>query len=112
MEPPPKKLLDQDRDAIKPKHYSSRTEESYANWIKRFIRSQLRFRHQNLAEALYTVNSGLTTKLTGRREFTTAAPDESSCKTRTRRSGPTICLASPNTRTARRDNPPSIPVPM
>ena len=36
-EPRPKKLLDQVRDAIKRKHYSPRTEESYANWIKRFI---------------------------------------------------------------------------
>jgi hypothetical protein len=51
-EPRPKKLLEQVDDAIRLMHYSSRTEESYANWIKRFIRSQLRFRHQNLAEAL------------------------------------------------------------
>ena len=36
-EPRPKKLLDQVHDAIKRKHYSPRTEESYANWIKRFI---------------------------------------------------------------------------
>jgi len=39
-EPRPKKLLDRIRDEIKRKHYSPRTEESYANWIKRFIRSQ------------------------------------------------------------------------
>jgi len=36
-EPRPKKLLDQVRDEIKRKHYSPRTEESCANWIKRFI---------------------------------------------------------------------------
>ena len=33
----PKKLLDQVRDAIRRKHYSPRTEESYVQWIKRFI---------------------------------------------------------------------------
>ncbi len=38
----PKKLLDQVRDAIRLKHYSWRTEESYVNadcvhWVKRFI---------------------------------------------------------------------------
>ena len=32
-----KKLLDQVRDAIRRKHYSIRTEESYVNWIRRFI---------------------------------------------------------------------------
>lgn len=31
------KLLDQVRNAIRVKHYSYRTEESYINWIKRFI---------------------------------------------------------------------------
>jgi len=34
---PPKKLLDQVRDAIRLKHYSIRTEETYVDWIKRFI---------------------------------------------------------------------------
>ncbi len=33
----PKKLLDQVRDAIRLKHYSIRTEESYVTWIKRYI---------------------------------------------------------------------------
>lgn len=37
MEPPPKKLLERVSDAIRLLHYSPRTEESYANWIKRFI---------------------------------------------------------------------------
>jgi hypothetical protein len=32
-----KKLLDRVRDAICTKHYSTRTEKSYVNWIKRFI---------------------------------------------------------------------------
>jgi len=36
-EPKPKKLLDQVRDAIRLKHYSSRTGETYSHWIKRFI---------------------------------------------------------------------------
>jgi len=31
------KLLDQVRAALRTKHYSPRTEESYVNWIKRFI---------------------------------------------------------------------------
>ncbi len=34
---PPKKLLDQLRDAIRLRHYSIRTEESYTNWVKRYI---------------------------------------------------------------------------
>jgi Phage integrase, N-terminal SAM-like domain len=37
MEPKPKKLLDQVRDAIRLKHYSYRTEESYVYWIRRYI---------------------------------------------------------------------------
>ncbi|MEM4302228.1 MAG: phage integrase N-terminal SAM-like domain-containing protein [Candidatus Caldarchaeum sp.] len=36
-EPRPKKLLDQVSEAIRRKHYSSRTEETYVHWIKRFI---------------------------------------------------------------------------
>ena len=31
------KLLDQTREAIRARHYSRRTEETYINWIKRFI---------------------------------------------------------------------------
>ena len=34
---PPKKLLDQVRDAIRLKHYSYRTEETYVQWIRRYI---------------------------------------------------------------------------
>jgi len=34
---PKPKLLDQVRDAIRRKHYSIRTEQSYLNWIKRYI---------------------------------------------------------------------------
>jgi len=37
MEPTPKKLLDRVRDAIRLKHYSTRTEQAYVNWIKRYI---------------------------------------------------------------------------
>jgi integron integrase len=37
MEPRPKKLLDQVRDALRLKHYSIRTEGSYVNWIRRYI---------------------------------------------------------------------------
>lgn len=37
MEAPPRKLLDQVRDAIRLKHYSYRTEQSYVQWVRRFI---------------------------------------------------------------------------
>ncbi|MBI4318937.1 MAG: phage integrase N-terminal SAM-like domain-containing protein [Chloroflexi bacterium] len=37
MEPRPKRLLDQVRDAIRIKHYSPKTEESYSHWIKRYV---------------------------------------------------------------------------
>jgi hypothetical protein len=37
MEPRPKKLLDQVRDALRLKHYSIRTENSYVDWIRRYI---------------------------------------------------------------------------
>ena len=33
----PKKLLDQVRDVLRLKHYSIRTEDSYVDWIRRFI---------------------------------------------------------------------------
>jgi Phage integrase, N-terminal SAM-like domain len=36
-EPPKKKLLDRVREAIRLKHYSYRTEETYIQWIKRYI---------------------------------------------------------------------------
>ncbi|TAL44418.1 MAG: integron integrase, partial [Salinibacterium sp.] len=31
------RLLDQVRDAVRRRHYSLRTEQSYVHWIKRFI---------------------------------------------------------------------------
>lgn len=34
---PPKKLLDQMREALQAQHYSIRTEEAYVDWVKRFI---------------------------------------------------------------------------
>ncbi len=37
MQSPPKKLLDQVRDAIRLKHYAYRTEETYVQWIRRYI---------------------------------------------------------------------------
>lgn len=37
MQQRPKKLLDQVRDAIRLKHYSYRTEETYVQWIRRYI---------------------------------------------------------------------------
>jgi len=35
--PSSKKLLDQVRDVIRLKHYSIRTEQAYAEWIRRYI---------------------------------------------------------------------------
>jgi len=35
--PPKPKVLDQVRQAIRTRHYSPKTEESYVHWIKRFI---------------------------------------------------------------------------
>lgn len=37
MESRPRKLLDQVRDAIRLKHYSYRTEQTYIGWIRRYI---------------------------------------------------------------------------
>jgi integron integrase len=37
MEARPRKLLDQVRDAVRLKHYSYRTEQSYVGWIRRYI---------------------------------------------------------------------------
>lgn len=36
-ETPPPKLLDQLRERIRLKHYSIRTEQSYVQWVKRYI---------------------------------------------------------------------------
>ena len=36
--PPPKKLLDVVREAIRLKHYSYRTEQTYIDWIERYLR--------------------------------------------------------------------------
>ncbi len=37
MEPRPKKLLDQLREVIRLKHYAYRTEETYVQWVRRYI---------------------------------------------------------------------------
>ena len=37
LQNPPRKLLDQVRDVIRLKHYSYRTEETYVQWIVRYI---------------------------------------------------------------------------
>jgi integrase len=37
VEPPPRKLLDRVRDAIRVKHYSYQSEKSYVQWMRRFI---------------------------------------------------------------------------
>ena len=35
--PPPPKLLPRLREHLRTRHYSIRTEEAYADWVKRFI---------------------------------------------------------------------------
>jgi Phage integrase, N-terminal SAM-like domain len=37
IEPQPRKLLDQVRDVMCLKHHSYRTEQSYVDWIRRYI---------------------------------------------------------------------------
>lgn len=37
MDPKPPRLLDQLRDRIRLKHYSLRTEQAYAHWVRRFV---------------------------------------------------------------------------
>ncbi|MEA5462983.1 phage integrase N-terminal SAM-like domain-containing protein [Leptothoe sp. PORK10 BA2] len=37
MEPRPKKLLDHLRAVIRLKHYAYRTEETYVQWVRRYI---------------------------------------------------------------------------
>jgi len=43
------KLLDQVRNALRTKYYSIRTEESYDNWIKKFVL----FHNKNLVRSWY-----------------------------------------------------------
>jgi hypothetical protein len=63
MSAPPRKLLDRVRDAIRLKHYSYRTEESYVYWIWRFILFQ--DKHSSLGNKYpnfpfrYVVNTAL-----------------------------------------------------
>jgi hypothetical protein len=47
----PKKLLDQVRDAIRLKHYSIRTEESYVDWTRRFVLFHDKRHPQEIARA-------------------------------------------------------------
>ena len=37
IKPQPRKLSDQVRDVMRLKHYSYRTEQSYVDWIRRYI---------------------------------------------------------------------------
>ncbi len=37
MDNPPKKLLDQVADALRIRHYAYRTEQTYIQWIRRYI---------------------------------------------------------------------------
>jgi site-specific recombinase XerD len=51
MEPtPPRKLLDQVRDALRVKHYAYSTEESYVQWIRRYILFHKKRHPKDMAE--------------------------------------------------------------
>lgn len=53
--PPGKpKLLEQVRDVIRRKHYSFRTEQSYVDWIRRFILFHNKRHPRDMAEAEVT----------------------------------------------------------
>lgn len=47
----PQKLLDQVRDTLRTKHYAYRTEESYVQWIRRFILFHNKRHPKDMAEA-------------------------------------------------------------
>ena len=49
--PKPKKLLDQVRDVLRTKHYAYRTEQSYVDWIRRFILFHNKRHPQEMREA-------------------------------------------------------------
>ena len=51
MNPRPKRLPDQVREAIQRKHYAASTGRSYANWIKRFILFHGKLQHPRDAAA-------------------------------------------------------------
>ena len=50
----PPRLLEQLRDAIRRRHYSLRTEETYIHWVKRFIYFSGKRHPAGLAEAEVT----------------------------------------------------------
>ena len=52
--PHKRKLLDQVRDTIRRKHFSIRTEQSYTEWIRRFILFHNKRRPREMAEAEVT----------------------------------------------------------
>jgi site-specific recombinase XerD len=52
MDPtPPKTLLDQVRDSLRVKHYAYRTEESYVQWIQRYILFHNKRHPKDMAES-------------------------------------------------------------
>lgn len=53
-DPPRPRLLQQVRDAVRRKHFSPRTEETYVHWIKRFIYFHGRRHPAGLGEAEVT----------------------------------------------------------
>ncbi len=46
----PKKLLDQVRDAVRLKHYAYRTEQSYVDWVRRYILFQNKTHPKDMGE--------------------------------------------------------------
>jgi hypothetical protein len=49
-----KKLLEQVSDAIRVKHYSSRTEKTYTDWIKRYILFHNKRHPKDMGTQIYT----------------------------------------------------------
>ena len=59
----PKKLLDQVRDAIRIKHYSYRTEETYVQWIRRYIFFHDKCHPKNMGVGCHTFRHSFATHL-------------------------------------------------
>ncbi len=58
--PPPKKLLDQLRDALRVKHYALSTENSYVDWVERFIRFHKMRHPDTMGEAEIAASQSVT----------------------------------------------------
>ena len=57
----PPRLLDQVRNAIRRRHYSPRTEETYLHWIKRFIYFHGKRHPRDMAATRIPMRGGMVT---------------------------------------------------